>query len=272
MTKYAELLVFLLLVAGAAYFGMTYEPGPFYAALQKPAWTPPDTVFAPVWTVLYVMIAIAGWIVWRAHGFGPLLWLWLLQLGLNAAWSYLMFGEKQITSALIDIGALVARHPRLYRCRLAGAPLRGAAVRAVFPVGDFRGGAQFRDLAPQQLSQVALSAPALPLLELSAAARGAHDTCTARRRPLRGVCADCGAPASGNFCSSCGADLREGALGFLGQAVAPVRRSFPVVYLKLLRSPIRQTVALRRGPELPRARLVRAGRHRHLSPCSSCRS
>jgi len=52
------------------------------------------------------MIAIAGWIAWRAHGFGPLLWLWLLQLGLNAAWSYLMFGEKQITSALIDISAL----------------------------------------------------------------------------------------------------------------------------------------------------------------------
>ena len=106
MTKYAELLVFLLLVAGAAYFGMTYEPGPFYAALQKPTWTPPNNIFAPVWTILYVMIAIAGWIVWRAQGFGPLLWLWLLQLGLNAAWSYLMFGEKQITSALIDISAL----------------------------------------------------------------------------------------------------------------------------------------------------------------------
>ncbi len=106
MTRYAGLLVFLALVAGAAYFGITYLPGPFYAALHKPAWTPPDVVFPPVWTVLYVMIALAGWISWRAQGCGPLLWLWLLQLALNGAWSYLMFGEKQIVSAFVDIGAL----------------------------------------------------------------------------------------------------------------------------------------------------------------------
>ncbi len=62
-------------------------------------------------------------------------------------------------------------------------------------------------------------------------------------RVSAGVCADCDAPANGNFCASCGADLRPSSLGFLGQAVAPVRRSFPAVYLKLLRAPIRQTVA-----------------------------
>lgn len=106
MTRYTGLFVFLALVAGAAYFGMTYQPGPFYAALQKPSWTPPDAVFAPAWIVLYVMIAVAGWIAWRAQGFGPLLWLWLLQLCLNGAWSYLMFGEKQITWAFTDIAAL----------------------------------------------------------------------------------------------------------------------------------------------------------------------
>jgi tryptophan-rich sensory protein len=106
VTRYTGLFVFLALVAAAAYFGMTYQPGPFYAALQKPDWTPPNNWFAPVWTVLYVMIALAGWIAWRAQGFGPLLWLWLLQLILNGAWSYLMFGEKQITSALVDIAAL----------------------------------------------------------------------------------------------------------------------------------------------------------------------
>ncbi|MFA5901049.1 MAG: TspO/MBR family protein [Hyphomicrobium sp.] len=106
MIKYASLIVFLALVAVAAYSGMAHLPGPFYAALQKPVWTPPDTVFAPVWAILYVMIALAGWIAWRAQGFGPLLWLWLLQLMLNAAWSYLMFGEKQIFHALVDISAL----------------------------------------------------------------------------------------------------------------------------------------------------------------------
>lgn len=61
-------------------------------------------------------------------------------------------------------------------------------------------------------------------------------------------CGDCGASVSGNFCSSCGADLRESSLGFLGQAAAPVRRSFPVVYLKILSSPIRQTTALAEDP------------------------
>lgn len=106
MTRYLSLIVFLALVLGAAYFGMTYLPGPFYAAVHKPTWTPPNEVFPPVWTALYVLIALAGWIVWRAQGFGPLLWLWLLQLALNGAWSYLMFGQKQITPALIDMGAL----------------------------------------------------------------------------------------------------------------------------------------------------------------------
>jgi hypothetical protein len=62
------------------------------------------------------------------------------------------------------------------------------------------------------------------------------------------TCSDCGAPAGGNFCASCGADLRSSSLGFLGPAVAPVRRSFPVVYLKLLRAPIRQTVAFAEDP------------------------
>ncbi|MEI9899232.1 MAG: TspO/MBR family protein [Hyphomicrobium sp.] len=106
MTRYAGLIVFLALVAAAAYSGMTYLPGPFYAALAKPAWTPPNAVFPVAWTVLYIMIAFAGWIVWRAQGFGPLLWLWLLQLLLNAAFSYILFGDKQITPALVDLAAL----------------------------------------------------------------------------------------------------------------------------------------------------------------------
>jgi hypothetical protein len=62
------------------------------------------------------------------------------------------------------------------------------------------------------------------------------------------ACADCGAPASGNFCSSCGADLRESSLSFLGRTAAPVRRSFPAVYLKILRAPIRQTVDFTEDP------------------------
>lgn len=106
LKRYSGLFVFLALVAAAAAFGMIYEPGPFYAALEKPAWTPPDQLFAPVWAVLYVMIALAGWIVWRAQGLGPALWIWLGQLVLNAAWPWLMFGRKQIDMAVFDIAAL----------------------------------------------------------------------------------------------------------------------------------------------------------------------
>lgn len=66
--------------------------------------------------------------------------------------------------------------------------------------------------------------------------------------PAATACGDCGALASGNFCSSCGADLRQSSLSFLGRSAAPVRRSFPAVYLKILRAPIRQTVAFTEDP------------------------
>jgi len=104
--RYTALIVFLILAAGAASFGATNLPGPFYAALAKPAWTPPDQVFAPVWAVLYVTIALAGWIVWRAQGLGAALWIWFAQLGFNAGWPWLMFGRKQIDLALLDMAAL----------------------------------------------------------------------------------------------------------------------------------------------------------------------
>ena len=106
MRRYTSLFVFLALVAAASATGAWHEPGPFYAALVKPAWTPPDWIFAPVWAVLYVMIALAGWIVWRAQGFGAALWVWLVALALNAAWPWLMFGRKQINFALFDVTAM----------------------------------------------------------------------------------------------------------------------------------------------------------------------
>ncbi len=62
------------------------------------------------------------------------------------------------------------------------------------------------------------------------------------------VCADCGAQAHGNFCSTCGADLNVGRLGILGAIAAPARRSFPVLYLRILRAPVRETVALTEDP------------------------
>src|SRR5688572_33129170 len=83
----ASLVVFFILVAAAAIFGSRFEPGEWYEHLVKAPWTPPNWVFAPVWTLLYISIALAGWLVWRAKkGVSTALALWLGQLLLNAAW------------------------------------------------------------------------------------------------------------------------------------------------------------------------------------------
>jgi benzodiazapine receptor len=78
----------------------------WYATLSKPSWTPPDWVFGPVWTVLYLGMAVAAWLVWRQKGLngarGPLI-LFVVQLGLNVAWSWLFFGLRNPALGFIDI-------------------------------------------------------------------------------------------------------------------------------------------------------------------------
>ncbi|MGQ0672894.1 MAG: TspO/MBR family protein [Hyphomicrobium sp.] len=106
--KYLSLLPFLLLVVAAATTGALFMPGAWYAGLAKPSWTPPDWLFGPAWTVLYFMIAVAGWRVWQAEGLGPALVIWLVGLAFNAAWSYLMFGIHRIDLALFDAFAMLA--------------------------------------------------------------------------------------------------------------------------------------------------------------------
>ena len=100
------LLVFIALTAAAAIFGAVFQPGTWYQALAKPDWTPPNWLFGPVWTILYIMIAVAGWLVWREQGLGLVLGIWALQLVLNGAWSWIMFGQNQIGWALADIALL----------------------------------------------------------------------------------------------------------------------------------------------------------------------
>jgi tryptophan-rich sensory protein len=75
----------------------------WYPALRKPAWTPPGWVFGPVWTLVYPMVAVAGWLAWR-EGRSPAASLaFLLQLGLNAAWPWLFFGLRRPDIALAGI-------------------------------------------------------------------------------------------------------------------------------------------------------------------------
>jgi len=95
----------------AGWIGSRFTPGAWYKALARPTWTPPSAVFAPVWTVLYVLMAVAAWLVWRRAGFTGArmaLWLFIVQLVLNALWSYLFFGAHRADLAFFEIVVLWA--------------------------------------------------------------------------------------------------------------------------------------------------------------------
>lgn len=78
-----------------------------YQSLATPRWAPPSWLFGPVWTVLYVMIAVAGWLAWRRAGWTVGLTWYVVQLVLNAAWTPLFFGAGLYFVALLDIIALL---------------------------------------------------------------------------------------------------------------------------------------------------------------------
>lgn len=108
MSGRAALAPFILLVVGGGLLiGVFTAPGAWYEALAKPSFNPPNWLFGPVWTLLYVMIAIAGWRVWRADRSGMAMKLWWLQLVLNFLWSPSFFALQNITLALLVILALL---------------------------------------------------------------------------------------------------------------------------------------------------------------------
>lgn len=103
------LLCFLVAAAGGAVTATSVND--WYQGLEKPGFTPPDALFAPVWTALYALMAVAGWRVWRSSGFRDARWPLLafaVQLGLNLAWSVLFFGMNLIGAALVEMVALLA--------------------------------------------------------------------------------------------------------------------------------------------------------------------
>jgi tryptophan-rich sensory protein len=77
--------------------------GHWYPQLSKPAWTPPAWVYGPVWTLLYPMLAVAGWLAWREGRSRRATLLYLLQLALNAAWPWIFFGERRVGWALVCV-------------------------------------------------------------------------------------------------------------------------------------------------------------------------
>lgn len=98
-----SLLAFLVLVTVAASAGSLFPPGSWYESLDKPTWTPPNLAFPIAWTVLYLMIASAGWRLWRATNAERALGAWLIQLLLNAAWTPVVFGAHALGAGLVVI-------------------------------------------------------------------------------------------------------------------------------------------------------------------------
>jgi translocator protein len=109
MSRYVSLILFLVLVVGGglALGGLTV-PGAWYAGLNKPSFNPPAWLFGPVWTVLYVLIAVAGWRVWQRDRTGWLMKLWWAQLSLNFLWTPVFFAAHQVGLALIVILLMLA--------------------------------------------------------------------------------------------------------------------------------------------------------------------
>src|SRR5690606_7889145 len=145
----------LLLTFVAAAIGSvaSMQAGSFYQQLVRPGWAPPGDVFGPVWTVLYALMAIAAWLVWRTAGSfaaaRTAMTLYVVQLVLNALWSWLFFGWHMGGVALVGllllwllIGATVMA---FWRIR----PLAGALMLPYWAWVTFAG---FLNYAPWQLN------------------------------------------------------------------------------------------------------------------------
>ncbi|NTJ44270.1 tryptophan-rich sensory protein [Agrobacterium larrymoorei] len=97
-------IVFIVaVVAIGALIGVNAVPGEWYQSLNKPFFNPPNWIFGPVWTTLYVMIAIAGARTWLSSRMGGRMQLWASQMLLNFLWSPLFFGMQSPEAALIVI-------------------------------------------------------------------------------------------------------------------------------------------------------------------------
>lgn len=106
------LLAWLAIAFAAAGVGAvaTVDAGAFYARLAKPAWAPPGSAFGPVWSLLYLLMGIAAWLVWRepgAKGRAAALALFLVQLGANALWSWLFFAWRNGAAAFAGVLVLL---------------------------------------------------------------------------------------------------------------------------------------------------------------------
>lgn len=106
--RWPGLALFALVVALVAVVGglAATNAGAVYVRLDLPVWAPPQWLFGPAWTVLYILIAISGWLVWEARGFDSSFVPYAVQLVLNALWTPLFFGAGLYGAAFLDISLL----------------------------------------------------------------------------------------------------------------------------------------------------------------------
>lgn len=110
MQKWMGLIAWLALVFAASLTSVFVSTDGWYAELNKPAWNPPDWIFGPVWTVLYIMMAVAVWRVWLRGGWTKQrmpLSLFLVQWTLNTLWTPLFFGFHLLGWAVAEILVLL---------------------------------------------------------------------------------------------------------------------------------------------------------------------
>ena len=108
MSRYVNLALFILLVfGGGSLMGYYNMPGEWYAGLVKPVFNPPNWVFGPAWSILYILIAIAGWRLWENHRSSDAMKIWWVSLALNFMWSPAFFGIESISLALVVVIAML---------------------------------------------------------------------------------------------------------------------------------------------------------------------
>ena len=99
-----RLALFIILVVGTGFtIGLLNPPGSWYAALAKPWFNPPNCIFAPVWSIIYLMVAIVGWRTFERGGDSTAMVLWGAQMALNFLWSPIFFTAHWPTVALAVI-------------------------------------------------------------------------------------------------------------------------------------------------------------------------
>jgi benzodiazapine receptor len=101
------LVIFLIACGAAATTGMIFKPGEWYAQLDKPSFTPPNWAFPVAWTIIYLLLAWAGYRLTLLPGSQDILALWAAQIALNTLWTPVFFGARRVFAAMLILALLL---------------------------------------------------------------------------------------------------------------------------------------------------------------------